>query len=70
MSYFVDTMAAARRQWLMKEPNPLPEGDCEVLIQLGPDLTIREWSRILRRDVMDIERACAWLNITVKAAGK
>jgi hypothetical protein len=69
MSYFVDTMAEARRAWLMREPNVLPDGDCAVLMQLGPDLTVLEWSKVLGRDVMDIERACAWLNVHVKKAG-
>lgn len=70
MSYFIDTMAAARRQWLMQKPNVLDDGANEVLLLLGPDFTARQWARKLGYNIMDIERACAWTGATVRPVEK
>ena len=58
--------AEARVRWLLAHPPALSDGQLEVLRHLGPDLTLREWSRRFCCTIRDIERAEVWLNIKCK----
>lgn len=67
MTTFAEEIERRRIEWLTRLPPAVSNGDLRVLREMSGDFNVHQWARRLNTTVLEIERACAWLNVKCQA---
>jgi hypothetical protein len=69
MSSVQEEIAVRRLAWLVSQPSTLGRGERSVLEYMAGDLKAREWAGRFECAPLEVERACAHMNVKCKPEG-